>query len=215
MQFKLYLSMVNHNVIKYRLQLMNMSESNKEEEQILKLWRESKIYDKSVKQNLKGKKFYFMDGPPYATGHIHMGTALNKILKDIAMRSQRLQGKNVFDRPGYDTHGLPIEFQVEKEIGSKSKDDIEKYGVKKFVSKCKSYATKYIDVMNKEFTNLGVWMDWNNPYITCTNNYVETIWDTFKKADDKKLLYLCKFPVHICPRCTTAVAYNESEVHEQ
>jgi len=96
------------------------------EAEILKFWKENKIYEKSRNKNEKGKKFYLMDGPPYATGHIHLGTALNKILKDIAMRSRRLQGYSVFDRPGYDTHGVPIEFQVEKEIGSKSKKDIEK-----------------------------------------------------------------------------------------
>ncbi|MEM3113394.1 MAG: isoleucine--tRNA ligase [Candidatus Pacearchaeota archaeon] len=192
-----------------------MTNLKENEEKILDFWKKNRIYEKSVKKNSKGKKFYFMDGPPYATGHIHMGTALNKILKDIVMRSQRLQGKNVFDRPGYDTHGLPIEFQVEKEIGSKSKDDIEKYGVKKFVLKCREYATKYIDIMNKEFMNLGVWMDWKNPYLTLEKEYIETIWDTFKKADEKKLLYLGKYPVHVCPRCETSVAYNEIEYRTQ
>src|SRR3989344_8449733 len=91
------------------------------EEDVLKFWEENKIYKKSVKKNEKGKPYYFMDGPPYATGSIHMGTALNKISKDIAMRFKRLQGFNVFDRPGYDTHGVPIEFQIEKEISSSSK----------------------------------------------------------------------------------------------
>lgn len=185
------------------------------EKTILEFWSKRKIYEKSVKQNSKGKKFYFMDGPPYATGHIHMGTALNKVLKDISLRSRRLQGFDVFDRPGYDTHGLPIEFQVEKEIGSKAKKDIVKYGVKKFVSKCRSYATKYIGVMNEEFINLGVWMDWKNPYLTLSDNYIETIWDCFKKADEKGLLYLGKYPVHVCPRCETAVAYNEIEYAKQ
>src|SRR3989344_5436358 len=99
--------------------------------EIFEFWKKNKIYEKSKAGNAKGKKFYMMDGPPYANGHIHMGTALNKILKDIAMRSMRLQGRDVFDRSGYDTHGVPIEFQVEKEIGSKGKQDIEKYGVEK------------------------------------------------------------------------------------
>ena len=185
------------------------------EAEILKFWKENKIYEKSRNKNEKGKKFYLMDGPPYATGHIHLGTALNKILKDIAMRSRRLQGYRVFDRPGYDTHGVPIEFQVEKEIGSKSKKDIEKYGIKKFIEKCKEYATQHIDFMNKEFENLGVWMDWENPYLTLDDEYVEVIWDAFKKADKKGLLYLGKYPVHICPRCETAVAYNEIEYKKQ
>ncbi|MEI6058544.1 MAG: isoleucine--tRNA ligase [archaeon] len=185
------------------------------EKDILDFWKKNKIYEKSKIQNKSGKKFYFMDGPPYATGHIHMGTALNKILKDIAMRSQRLQGKDVFDRAGYDTHGVPIEFKIEKEIGAKTKQDIEKYGVKKFIDKCKEFATKYIDVMNSEFENLGVWMDFKRPYLTLDEKYIETIWDAFKVADKKGLLYLGKYPVHICPRCETAVAFNEIEYSKQ
>ena len=149
------------------------------EEQILEFWKKNKIYQKSKKKNSNGEKFYMMDGPPYATGHIHMGTALNKISKDIAMRSQRLQGKDVFDRAGYDTHGLPIEFQVEKELKLHTKEDIEKYGVKKFIEKCKKFATQFIDVMNLEFKNLGTWFDFENPYLTLNPEYIETIWDVF------------------------------------
>ncbi len=185
------------------------------EEEILEFWEKSRIYEKSIKKNEKGKPYYLMDGPPYATGSIHMGTALNKISKDIAMRFKRLQGFNVFDRPGYDTHGVPIEFQIEKEIGTKSKKDIEKYGVKKFIGKCKEFATKYIEVMNSEFKNLGVWMNWKNPYVTLDKEYIEAIWWTFKRAEEKKMLYLGKYPVHICPRCETAVAYNEIEYRKQ
>ena len=181
------------------------------EEEILKFWEKNKIYEKSKKKNEKGKAFYLMDGPPYATGHIHMGTALNKILKDIALRSQRLQGKNIFDRPGYDTHGVPIEFQIEKELGFKTKKDIENFGVNKFIEKCKEFAVKFIDVMNSEFKNLGVWMDWENPYLTFKPEYIEVIWDVFKEAQKKNLLYLGKYPVHVCPRCETAVSYNEIE----
>lgn len=194
---------------------MDMEDSNKLEEQILNFWKKEKIYEKSKKKNVLGKKFYFMDGPPYATGHIHMGTALNKISKDIAMRSRRLQGFNVFDKPGYDTHGVPIELQVEKEIGSRGKQDIEKYGVKKFVGKCKEFATKFIEVMNSEFTNLGVWMDWENPYLTLEDKYIEAIWHAFKQADKKGLLYLGEYSVHVCPRCETAVAFNEIEYAKQ
>jgi len=192
-----------------------MEDTNKSEEQILDFWKKEKIYEKSVKKNSKGKKFYFMDGPPYATGHIHMGTALNKILKDIAMRSRRIQGFSVFDKPGYDTHGVPIELQVEKEIGSHGKQDIKKFGVKNFVNKCKNFATEFIDVMNDEFKNLGVWMDWRNPYLTLNDNYIEAIWHAFKEADKKGLLYLGKYPVHVCPRCETAVAFNEIEYAKQ
>ncbi|HLF53812.1 MAG TPA: isoleucine--tRNA ligase [Candidatus Nanoarchaeia archaeon] len=186
------------------------------EKDILDFWKSHKIYRKSVKKNSSSsKKFYMMDGPPYATGHIHMGTALNKILKDIAMRSRRLRGFEVFDRAGYDTHGVPIELQIEKEIGSKGKQDIEKFGVDKFVAKCKEFATRYIDVMNEEFENLGVWMGFGDPYLTLADSYIEAIWHAFKEAEKKGLLYLGKYPIHICTRCETAVAYNEIEYGRQ
>jgi isoleucyl-tRNA synthetase len=189
----------------------NKINAKESEDKILDFWNKKKIYEKVKKMNVKGEKFYFMDGPPYATGSIHMGTALNKILKDISIRSKRQQGCDVFDRSGYDTHGIPIEFQVEKEIGSTGKQDIEKYGVKNFIEKCKNYATKHIDIMNKQFENLGVWMDFKDPYITLNDEYIEAIWYAFKQAHEKKLLYLGKYPVHICTRCATAVAYNEIE----
>jgi isoleucyl-tRNA synthetase len=185
------------------------------EASVLAFWKEQMIYRKARARNKKEKKFYMVDGPPYATGHIHMGTALNKILKDVAMRSQHMQGKDIFDRPVYDTHGVPIEFAVEKEIGSKSKKDIETYGVKKFIERCQQFATQYIDVMNDEFANLGIWMDWSNPYKTLDAGYVEVLWDALKKAYDQKLLYLGSYPVHVCPRCETAVAFNEIEYTKQ
>lgn len=196
--------------------VINLNELNREEKDILDFWKSHKIYEKVVKKNSKSsKRFYLMDGPPYATGHIHMGTGLNKILKDIAMRFKRMQGCEVFDRPGYDTHGVPIEVQIEKEIGSKSKNDIENYGVDKFVEKCNQFATQYIDVMNDEFKNLGVWMDWDNPYVTLSDEYIEAIWHAFKEAEKKGLLYLGKYPIHVCTRCETAVAYNEIEYGKQ
>jgi len=182
-----------------------------EEERIAEFWEKAGIAEKARAINKGKKPFYFMDGPPYASGSIHLGTALNKILKDIAIRSKRMQGFDVFDRPGYDCHGVPIEYQVEKKLGFKTKKDIERYGVKKFVKECKHFATQFVDVMNKQFEDLGVWMDWSNPYLTLDDNYIEAIWWTFKKAAEQGLLYLDKYPVHICPRCETAVAFNEIE----
>src|SRR3989338_1014322 len=140
-----------------------------------------------------------------------MGTALNKTLKDIAMRSKRMQGFDVFDRPGYDTHGVPIEFKVEQKLGFKSKTDIESFGVEKFIEECRLFASQFIPVMNQQFEDLGVWMDWDNPYITYKNEYIEAVWWTFKKAHEKNLLYLGLYPVHVCPHCETAVAFNEIE----
>ena len=192
-----------------------MADIDNKEKEILAFWKKADIYQKSKKKNKGGEKFYMMDGPPYATGSIHLGTALNKTLKDIAMRSKRLQGYEVFDRPGYDTHGTPIELQIEKEINSGSKKDIEKYGVENFIKKCKEYATRYIGVMNEQFENLGVWMDWENPYLTLSDDYIQAIWHAFKEANKKGLLYLGQYPVHICSRCETVVAYNEIEYQKK
>ncbi|VVC00343.1 Isoleucine--tRNA ligase [uncultured archaeon] len=185
------------------------------EEEIRKFWKEKGVPGKARKLNQNGEGFYMMDGPPYASGHIHMGTALNKIVKDITMRRKRMQGFSVLDQPGYDTHGLPIENKVEKELNFTSKSDIEKYGVENFIGKCREYATQYIGIMNSEFDNLGVWMDWQDPYLTLDNKYIEAIWWTFKKAEEKGLLYLGKYPIHACTHCETAVAYNEIEYVKQ
>ncbi|MBI4210968.1 MAG: isoleucine--tRNA ligase [Candidatus Diapherotrites archaeon] len=185
------------------------------ENEIREFWRKKKIPEKARKLNPKGKGFFMMDGPPYASGNIHMGTALNKILKDITIRQKRMQGFSVLDQPGYDTHGLPIENKVEKKLGFGTKGEIEKHGVDRFVAECKKFATEYIGIMNAEFDNLGVWMDWENPYLTLNNRYIEAIWWTFKNADDKGLLYSGKYPVHVCSHCETAVAYNEIEYVKQ
>ncbi|MDD5162863.1 MAG: isoleucine--tRNA ligase [Candidatus ainarchaeum sp.] len=190
--------------------------SRQKEEEIREFWKKQKISEKARRQNAKSKKkFYFMDGPPYATGHIHMGTALNKILKDVAMRSRRMQGFDVFDRPGYDTHGMPIEYKVEQKFGFRTKEEIEKFGIEKFVQECRKFATEFIGVMNSEFDDLGVWMDWENPYKTLENSYIESIWWTFKKAEQKGYLYKGLYPVHVCPQCETVVAFNEIEYSKQ
>ena len=181
------------------------------ESRVLEFWREKDIYRKVKLLRRGGKKFYFSDGPPYATGSIHMGTAQNKILKDAYIRFWRMKGFDVWDQPGYDTHGLPIEYKVENELGFSSKKDIEKYGVGRFVERCRDFATRFIGVMNDQFRNLGVWMDWDKPYLTLDNSYIEGAWHTFRTAHEKGLLYKGKYPVHVCPRCETAVSYNEIE----
>ena len=181
------------------------------EKEISEFWKKKGIYERVRKSREKSKPFFFADGPPYATGNIHMGTAQNKILKDAYIRFWRMQGFNVWDQPGYDTHGLPIEYQVEKNLGFTSKKDIESYGTAKFIKKCRSFATRFIGVMNDQFRDLGVWMDWERPYLTLNNSYIEAAWYTFKKAFENGHLYKDKYPVHVCPRCETAVSYNEIE----
>jgi len=121
-----------------------------------------------------------VDGPPYTTGKIHLGTAWNKILKDVILRYKSMRGYNVQDKPGWDMHGLPIEVKVEEILGFKSKKDIEEYGLKEFIAKCKEFALKNKDAMTQQFRSLGVWMDWEHPYMTLTNEYIDSAWWTFK-----------------------------------
>jgi len=183
-----------------------------DEQEVINYWNEHNIPKKVLDINKGKKKFYFLDGPPYATGNIHMGTALNKILKDYYLRYFRMRGYDVWCQPGYDCHGLPIENKVEKKLGIRGKEEIEqKVGVKAFIEECKHFATQYIDVMSQQFNDLGVWMHWDNPYLTLHKSYMEGAWYTFKKTFEKGLLYKGKYPVHVCPRCETVVAYNEIE----
>ncbi len=122
-----------------------------------------------------------------------------------------MKGYDVWDKPGYDTHGLPIENKVEQKLGLKSKGDIERLGVEKFNEECKKFATEFIGIMNSQFEDLGVWMNWSEPYLTLDNHYIEGAWHTFKTGFEKGLLYKDVYPVHVCTHCETAVAYNEIE----
>lgn len=181
------------------------------EGQVKQEWKQDGTRRKALKANKGGEKFFFLDGPPYATGSIHMGTGMNKILKDFYVRFHRMLGYHVHAQPGYDVHGLPIENKVEEEEGFTAKQDIEDFGVENFVKKCRAFVDGHIEEMNRDFNDMGVWMDWENPYITYHNYYIEGAWHTFKRAYEQDYLYKGKYPVHICTRCETAVAYNEIE----
>ncbi len=183
----------------------------KTEDDVFRFWQENNIYEKWRARNQGKEKFFFLDGPPYATGSIHIGTAWNKILKDTFIRFWMMRGYDVWNQAGYDTHGLPIENKVEKELGLKNKKDIERFGVSEFIKKCKDFIDRNMKKMNEQFRNLGVWMDFERPYITYHNRYIEGAWYTFKKAYEKGFLYKDKYPVHVCMHCETAVAYNEVE----
>lgn len=184
----------------------------KEEQAVIDFWTKENLRQKYLTKNkLSKKRFYFMDGPPYATGSIHLGTALNKILKDVAIRYKVMRGYDIFAKAGYDTHGVPIESKVQKALDLKTKDDIERFGVSNFIKKCIEFATEHIDDMNKEFLNLGSWMDYENAYITLNPTYIEALWQAFKKAHEKDLLFKGVYPVHFCPQCETALSFNEIE----
>jgi len=184
--------------------------SCKTEEAVKKYWTENGVPEK-VRTKNADKYYYFIDGPPYASGHIHLGTAMNRVLKDIIIRYRRMNGYNVLDIPGFDTHGVPIEIKVQKKHNLRSKEDIEKFGINNFLKECRQFATEHIADMSKDIEDLGQWMDWKHPYRTLDNSYIESAWWTFKKAVDKGLLYHGKYPVHVCPTCETSVSFNEIE----
>ncbi len=180
------------------------------EEKILDYWKRENIYSLIRKKEEGRETWRFIDGPPYTTGSIHLGTAWNKILKDYLIRYKRMKGFKVTDTPGYDTHGLPIEVQMEKQLGIKNKQEIFEYGVDKFIKNCKKFAENNRVIMNEQFKRLGCYFwDWDNPYITFKNSYLEGIWWTLKKAWENNLLYRFYRPQNCCPRCATALAKHE------
>jgi isoleucyl-tRNA synthetase len=173
-------------------------------------WVEGDIYSKVRQKNSDQPVYYFLDGPPYCSGTIHIGTAWNKIIKDTVLRYLGMTGKNVKRQPGWDSHGLPIEVMVEKELKLKSKKDIENViGVGNFIEACREYARVHLTTMAQQFKRLGVWMDWDDPYITFMPKYMEAGWDALKKAHEHGLLVQDLRVVHWCPRCETALAEHE------
>ncbi|MBO4797704.1 MAG: class I tRNA ligase family protein, partial [Candidatus Methanomethylophilaceae archaeon] len=196
-------------------QIQPVYNGTKLENEIQEIWRSEKVYENTKNLRKDGEKFYFVDGPPYTTGHIHLGTAFNKTIKDIFIRYWRMNGYNVRDQPGFDMHGLPIEVQVEKLMGIHSKKDIEEMGIDKFVSTCDEHARKLHAEMTGEFKKLGVWMDWDNPYQTLKPDYIESAWWTLSRAYERRLLNASSRVVTWCPRCETALAEAEIEYWDE
>jgi isoleucyl-tRNA synthetase len=189
--------------------------AQKIEEKVHNFWEDNHAYMK-VREHRRGeKRFFFVDGPPYTTGHIHLGTAWNKIIKDSILRYKSMNGHDIVDRAGWDMHGLPIEVKVEGVLGFESKKDIESYGVEKFVDKCKEFALKQKDAMTDQFRTLGTWLDWEDPYMTLKDEYIEAAWWTLKQAYEKDLLEVGKRVVNWCPRCETAIADSEVEYEDR
>ncbi len=178
-------------------------------------WLIHDTYQVVKKQRSAGKPFFFVDGPPYTTGTIHLGTAWNKILKDSILRYHRMNGRDVIDRAGYDMHGLPIEVKVEQELGFKSKKDIEKFGIRAFIEKCREFALKNKLLMDDQFTSLGVWLDFPNAYQTVRPEYIEAAWWALSQAENKGMLERGHRVVNWCPRCETAIADAEVEYWDE
>jgi len=177
----------------------------KREPEILKQWEVEKIYHK-ITQRSKGRvKYILHDGPPYANGNIHIGTALNKILKDFIVKSKFMSGFDSRYVPGWDCHGLPVEHEVEKSLG-KGKEGLSVVEIRR---RCREYAAKYVNIQREEFKRLGVFGEWENPYLTMNFSYQATIVREFGKFLLNGSVYKGKKPVHWCPTCKTALAEAE------
>lgn len=185
------------------------------EDRVQTYWRESEVYSRVKDQVSSGPPFFFVDGPPYTTGNIHLGTAWNKIIKDSILRYQRMQGSNVIARAGYDMHGLPIEVRVEQNLGFSSKKDIEQFGIGPFIEECRRFAAHNKDLMSEQFQRLGVWLDFEDPYQTMSPEYIEAAWWTLQRADDTGMLERGSRVVNWCPRCATAIADAEVEYWDE
>ena len=181
------------------------------EKNVLKFWQDNDIYDKIKKRNSKGKKFYFLQGPPYTSGKIHIGTAWNNCLKDQIMRYKRMQGFDVWDRNGFDMHGMPIENAVQKNLKIEDKKQIEEYGVERFVRECKKFSVEMANLMTEDLKRLGVWMDFDDSYMPIKNEFMENEWLLIKKAYEQKRLYLGEKTMTWCQSCETALAKHELE----
>ncbi len=174
---------------------------------MLKFWEDNKIYEKIQEKNRGSKSYMLHDGPPYANGHIHIGHALNKILKDIIVKFKSMKGFYSPYVPGWDCHGLPIELQVDKNLGEK-KDKVDILEKRKL---CKEYAAKFVDIQREEFKRLGVFGDWMTPYLTMSYTYEGAIVKEFAEFVRKGYVYKGKKPVYWCPSCVTALAEAEVE----
>ena len=172
-------------------------------------WKKINLLKLLEKKNADGENYFLLDGPPYSNNVPHVGHIRNTVYKDLYVRLAFQQGKKVLFQPGFDTHGLPIENVVEKKIGVKSKQDIERYGIAKFVQLCKENATLYKDIWIQVYDLLGSWYSWKEPYLTYHNSYLESAWWAFTRIWEKGLVYEGKKPVTWCPHCQTALAGYE------
>jgi len=186
-----------------------MPEINEIELEILKSWNKNKTFEKSLDKTKKGKPYIFYDGPPFATGLPHYGHLLASILKDVFPRFFTMQGRYVKRNWGWDCHGLPVESVVEKELNLKSKDEIEKMGVKKFNDVCRSKVLTFAGEWKETINRVGRWVDFEGGYKTMDTKYIESVWWAFKQLYDKGYLYEGEKILMYCPRCSTPLAKSE------
>jgi isoleucyl-tRNA synthetase len=179
------------------------------EERILGRWRERDVFHESVRRREGAEPFVFYEGPPTANGRPGSHHVLSRVFKDVFPRYQTMRGRLVRRKAGWDCHGLPVELEIEKELGFTSKDDIERYGVAEFNAKCRESVLRYIDEWNRLTERIGFWIDTEDAYFTLDDSYVESVWWSLKQVWEKDLLYEGHKVVPYCPRCGTALSSHE------
>jgi len=179
------------------------------EKEVLDFWKKNDIFQKSIDQREGSDVFTFYDGPPTANGKPHIGHIETRVFKDLFPRYRTMKGMKVLRKAGWDTHGLPVELEVEKLLGLDGKEQIELYGIEPFIKKCKESVWKYKGEWERMSDRVGYWADMENPYITYDNKYIESVWWSLKQIADMGLLYKGHKVVPYCPRCGTALSSHE------
>jgi isoleucyl-tRNA synthetase len=179
------------------------------EQEVIDFWNKEDIFKKSMESRKKGETYTFYDGPPTANGKPHIGHVLTRVIKDMIPRYQTMKGKYVPRKAGWDTHGLPVELEVEKKLGLNGKDQIEEYGIEPFIKECRESVWKYKHMWEEFSDKVGFWADMENPYITYDNDFIESEWWALKEIWNKKLLYKGFKVVPYCPRCGTPLSAQE------
>lgn len=179
------------------------------EKEVAEKWKEKDIIKKNFEMN-KGKRYFtFYDGPPTANGKPHVGHIETRVMKDIIPRYKVMKGYQVIRKAGWDTHGLPVELEIEKKLGISGKQQIEEYGVEKFVKECKESVFTYVNMWEQMTNKVGYWVDMENPYVTYHNEYIESVWWALSQLWEKGLLYEGHKVMPYCPRCGTALSSHE------
>ena len=179
------------------------------EKEVLEFWKENDVFKKSIDIRKNGEPYTFFDGPPTANGKPHIGHVLTRVIKDMIPRYRTMKGYKVIRKAGWDTHGLPVELEVEKKLGLDGKEQIEEYGLEPFIKECKESVWKYKGMWEDFSGTVGFWADMDNPYVTYHNSFIESEWWALKQIWDKKLLYKGYKIVPYCPRCGTPLSSHE------
>ncbi len=179
------------------------------EKEVAQMWKERNIIRKNFAMNEGKRHFTFYDGPPTANGKPHVGHIETRVMKDIIPRYKVMKGYKVIRKAGWDTHGLPVELEIEKKLGISGKEQIEEYGVEKFVKECKDSVFQYVSIWEEMTNKVGFWVDMDDPYVTYHNEYIESVWWALKQMWEKGLLYEGHKVMPYCPRCGTALSSHE------